>query len=41
MPMPAPGHEEKKTNWLLYGGIGAGALVLYLLLRKPTPAVPR
>lgn len=41
LPMPMPAHEEKRTNWLLYGGIGAGAVVLYLLLRKPTPTVPR
>jgi hypothetical protein len=40
MPMQ-PGPEEKRTNWLLYGGIGAGAIVLYLLLRKPAPGAPR
>jgi hypothetical protein len=42
LPMPMqPLPEEKKTNWLLYGGLGAGAIVLYLLLRKPAPGAPR
>ena len=41
LPMPMQPPEEKKTNWLLYGGIGAGAIVLYLLLKKPAPGAPR
>jgi hypothetical protein len=38
-PSSYPGEmpEEKKTNWLLYGGLGAGAIVLYLMMRKPKP----
>ena len=32
-----PGEPSSSIHWWLIGGIGGGALLLYLLLRRPRP----